>query len=153
MCIQSVLGVQINISYLLWLLADRILMFLRTFLETMIITRYMVTMMQRLIATLFNVSELIMSNYVAVSINNWLQEVSAMKAFVSCVQNLANHKPTHNCVKYLVTYAPTLKHTTPLVSVCYITCLTLQCFSFCMHLTKAFMDEMSCNQLLIDTAA
>ena len=41
-----------------------------------------------LIATLFNVGELIVSNYVAVSVNNWLQDVSATKAFVSCVQKL-----------------------------------------------------------------
>ena len=32
---------------------------------------------------LFNVGELIVSNYVAVSINNSLQNISAMKAFVS----------------------------------------------------------------------
>ena len=32
---------------------------------------------------LFNVGELIVSNYVAESINNWLQDISATKAFVS----------------------------------------------------------------------
>ena len=37
---------------------------------------------------LLYVGELIMSNYVAVSINNWLQDVSATKAFISCVQNV-----------------------------------------------------------------
>ena len=33
------------------------------------------------------VDELIVSKYVAESINNWLQDALAMKAFVSCVQN------------------------------------------------------------------
>ena len=37
---------------------------------------------------LFNVHELIVSNYIAVSINNLLQDVSARKASVSCVQNI-----------------------------------------------------------------
>ena len=50
------------------------------------------------------VGELIVSNYIAESINNCLQDVSATKA--SCIQNW----------------------------------------------TKAFVDETSCNQLLIDSA-
>ena len=33
-----------------------------------------------------HVGELIVSNYVAVSINNWLQDVLAAEASVSCVQ-------------------------------------------------------------------
>ena len=45
-------------------------------------------MSYRLIATLFNVDELIVNKYVAESINNWLQNVLATKAFVSCVQNV-----------------------------------------------------------------
>ena len=36
---------------------------------------------------LFNVGELIVSKYVAKLINNKLQDVSATKAFISCVQN------------------------------------------------------------------
>ena len=35
-------------------------------------------MLYRLIATLLNVGELIVSKYVAVSINNWMLDVSAM---------------------------------------------------------------------------
>ena len=45
-------------------------------------------MSYRLIATLFNVDELIVNKYVAESINNWLQNVLATKAFVSCEQNV-----------------------------------------------------------------
>ena len=37
---------------------------------------------------IYSVGELIVSKYVAESINNWLQDVLAMKALVSCVQNL-----------------------------------------------------------------
>ena len=59
------------------------------------------------------VGKLIVSNYVAASINNWLQDVLATKAFISCVQLL-------------------------LIDT--------------MQLRKAFVAEMSSNQLLIDTA-
>ena len=60
------------------------------------------------------VGKLIVSKYVAESINNWLQDVLAMKAFVSCILNSMQLN--------------------------------------CMQLTKAFVVEMSCNQLSIDSA-
>ena len=40
----------------------------------------------RLFTLPFNVGKLIVSSYIAVSITNWLQDVSATKAFVSCVK-------------------------------------------------------------------
>ena len=35
-----------------------------------------------------NVGRLIVSNYVPVSINNWWEDALAMKAFISCIQNI-----------------------------------------------------------------
>ena len=51
-----------------------------------------------------------------------MQDISATKAFISCVQN------------YFLVYAASFA------------------VQFCTQLTKAFMAEMSYNQLLIDTA-
>ena len=50
----------------------------------------------RLVRTCWYVGELIVSNYVALSINNRLQDVSATKAFVSCMQNVAQELLTIN---------------------------------------------------------
>ena len=40
---------------------------------------------------LLNVYELIVSKYIAESINNWLQDVSATKPFIGCIQNSIMH--------------------------------------------------------------
>ena len=61
---------------------------------------------------LFNVGKFIVSSYVAISINNWMQDVFATDVGLCQL-----------CTKH-----------------------------FCMQLTKAYVAEMSCNQLLIDTA-
>ena len=69
---------------------------------------------------LFNVGKLIVSNYVAVSINNVL---------------IAGHF-SHKGLRQLHTKLFLYVHKP----------------DFCTKLTKTFVAEMSCNQLLIDTA-
>ena len=48
-------------------------------------------MSMRIIDTLFNVGEFIVSNYEAISITNWLQDILATYAFGSCIQNCFVH--------------------------------------------------------------
>ena len=57
----------------------------------------------------------------------------------------------HYFVIYVLMYSLLImQHTVSyIVRLCYITYLTLQYPQFCMQLTKAFVAETSCNQLLL----
>ena len=98
---------------------------------------------------LFNVGELIVSKYVAESINNWLQDVSATRAFVSWIQNVlytADKGPRgwnvlQSVVNWFCYVFAHNQFTYTRVGVCACVCA---CMCTCMHVLYTIMHVCIC---------